>query len=133
MGGFLRNERTLPMYKDKPYFSPRRTAPRKRLGAFLKVLGLCALVLLWYCYSSRTPSWRGPGSGDKGVELWKWLQTLEGDSSLKEKPDWELRREKVREAFLVSWDGYEKEAWGKMSFMTFLAPPKLTNFSFRLR
>lgn len=62
-----------------------------------------------------------PDSGDKGVELWKWLQTLEGGSSLKEEPNWESRREKVRDTFLVSWDGYEKEAWGKMITMTSIA------------
>jgi len=27
--------------------------------------------------------------------------------------DWERRRDKVRDAFIVSWDGYEKYAWGK--------------------
>ncbi|KAJ5172331.1 Glycoside hydrolase family 47 [Penicillium capsulatum] len=115
MGGFFNNDRTLPMYKDKPYFAPRRTAPRRRLGAVLKVLGVFTVILLWYYYKSGAPSWQGPASSDKGVEFWRWLQSLESGTSAKEKPDWELRREKARDAFLVSWDGYEREAWGKMT------------------
>jgi mannosyl-oligosaccharide alpha-1,2-mannosidase len=44
------------------------------------------------------------------------MQTLD-DSSVSEKHvDWNARREKVREAFQVSWEGYEKEAWGKAHF-----------------
>ena len=113
VSSFFDNDRTLPMYKDKPYFAPRRTAPRRRLKAFLKVLALCTVVFLFYYYKSGASPWQGPVSGDKGVELWKWLQTLQDGSSSKEVKDWELRREKVRDAFVVSWEGYEKHAWGE--------------------
>lgn len=107
------NDRTLPMYKDKPYFSPRRTAPRRGSKRILSVLGLCILGLLWfYYYRPVLPSWHGSDSEDTGVELWKWSQTLDSAPS-KGPVDWTARREKVRQAFMVSWEGYEKEAWGK--------------------
>lgn len=106
------DDRTLPMYKDKPYFSPRRTAPRRGLKRILSVLGLCTLVLLgYYYYRPDLPSWHGSDSEDTGAELWKWSQTL--DSASKGSVDWTARRDKVREAFMVSWESYEKEAWGK--------------------
>lgn len=107
------NDRTLPLYKDKPYFTPRRTGPRRGLKRISTVFGLCVLALLWYFYyRPDLPSWQGSDSGDMGVELWKWSQSLDGAPS-KGPVDWTARREKVREAFMVSWDGYEKEAWGR--------------------
>lgn len=106
------NDRTLPMYKDKP-FAPRRTAPRRGLKRMLGVFGICTLALLWwFFYRSDLPSWQGVDSNDVGFELWKWSQTLD-NAPAKGPVDWTSRREKVREAFMVSWDGYEKEAWGK--------------------
>ncbi|KAF7715495.1 Mannosyl-oligosaccharide 1,2-alpha-mannosidase [Penicillium ucsense] len=110
-GFFESRDRTLPMYKDKPYFTPKRTAPRKRWRP-LFVLGVCALTLLWY-YKSSMPTWRSPAaSRDVGVELWKWTQVMDDEGSSKAKADWNQRRDKVRDAFLVSWQGYEKDAWG---------------------
>ncbi|KAJ5670283.1 Mannosyl-oligosaccharide 1-2-alpha-mannosidase [Penicillium maclennaniae] len=110
MGGFFDNDRTLPMYKDKP-FAPRRTAPR-RWRKPLGILGIFILVLLWYFYySPGLPAWKGADSSDKGHELWKWVQSLES-APAKGPADWDARREKVRDAFIVSWEGYEKEAWG---------------------
>lgn len=112
MGGFFDNDRTLPMYKDKPYFTPRRTAPR-RWGKPLGILGVFTLLLLWYFYySPGLPAWKGAESSDKGVELWKWAQSLQ-NAPTKGPADWDARREKVRDAFIVSWEGYEKDAWGK--------------------
>ncbi|KAJ5157508.1 Mannosyl-oligosaccharide 1-2-alpha-mannosidase [Penicillium canariense] len=111
VGGFFdNNDRTLPMYKDKPYFTPKRTAPRRRWRPLL-VLGVCVLTFLWY-YKSSMPLWPGSDSSDKGAELWKWAQTLDDESPSKERVDWNARREKVREAFIVSWEGYERDAWG---------------------
>ncbi|KAJ5195094.1 Mannosyl-oligosaccharide 1-2-alpha-mannosidase [Penicillium cinerascens] len=111
MGGFFDNDRTLPMYKDKPYFTPRRTAPR-RWGKPLGILGVFTLFLLWYFYySPGLPAWKGAESSDKGVELWKWAQSLQNGPT-KGPADWAARREKVRDAFIVSWEGYEKDAWG---------------------
>ncbi|KAJ5678649.1 Mannosyl-oligosaccharide 1-2-alpha-mannosidase [Penicillium macrosclerotiorum] len=110
VGGFFEPDRTLPMYKDKPYFTPKRTAPRKRWRPIF-VLGLCALVFLWY-YKTSAPVWKTADLGEPGVELWKWSQTLESEAPSKGQVDWAARREKVRDVFKISWDGYEKEAWG---------------------
>ncbi|KAJ5760127.1 Mannosyl-oligosaccharide 1-2-alpha-mannosidase [Penicillium odoratum] len=109
-GGFFEKERTLPMYKDKPYFTPRRTAPRRRWKGIASLLALCALFLFWYNKSS-LPSLQSSDSKDKGLQLWKWVQTLENEVS-PEKADWDARRERVRDTFSVSFDAYENEAWG---------------------
>lgn len=110
------------MYKDKPYFAPRRTGPRSRRRK-VAYSGMCFVVLacIWYYLVGdivlgeigvRT---RNPG---KEAELWEWVQELdEGESKLKGgSVDWEARREKVRDAFIVSWDGYEKYGWGESFF-----------------
>lgn len=53
----------------------------------------------------------------KGGDMWKWMQEFEkGVVSGKEKGktiDWEERKQRVKDAFLVSWEGYEQDAWGK--------------------
>lgn len=104
------------MYKDKPHFAPRRTAPRKKWRPLLALLGLCILAYFFY-NQPNIPKWQRLGSYDKGAALWDWMQTLD-DSPVSEKHvDWNARREKVREAFQVSWEGYEKEAWGKAHFL----------------
>ncbi|EAW11168.1 glycoside hydrolase family 47 protein [Aspergillus clavatus NRRL 1] len=123
LGNFFDRDRALPMYKDKPYFAPRRTAVRSRQKR-ITYAGLCVFVLvcLWYYRS-------GSGSGEqrtraadvpethKGEELWKWVQSLgepaaEPEGGQGQNVDWSARREKVRDAFIVSWDGYEKHGWG---------------------
>ncbi|PWY76205.1 mannosyl-oligosaccharide alpha-1,2-mannosidase [Aspergillus heteromorphus CBS 117.55] len=110
-------DRTLPMYKDKPYFAPRRTGPRTRRRKLIYG-GLCALVLLalWYYSRAAQPEWTTPDAAN-GEELWKWVQGLdesdpEYDGSSQTKIDWDARREKVRDVFTISWDGYAKNAWG---------------------
>ncbi|KAJ5254871.1 hypothetical protein N7497_007655 [Penicillium chrysogenum] len=111
VNGYFEKDRTLPLYKDKPFFAPRRTGPRRRWRPFLNLLGVCTvLFLLYYNFYLRT--WSGLQSNDKGVELWKWAQTLEDGKTSGDLSDWTARREKVRDAFIVSWEGYEKNAWG---------------------
>ncbi|KAJ5948462.1 Mannosyl-oligosaccharide 1-2-alpha-mannosidase [Penicillium verhagenii] len=110
VGGFFETERTLPMYKDKPYFAPRRTAPRRRWKRIASLLALCALIFFWYNKSS-LPSLQGADAGERGARLWKWAQTLEDEVSPKQ-VDWDARREKVRDTFIVSFEGYEQDAWG---------------------
>ncbi|KAJ5215021.1 Mannosyl-oligosaccharide 1-2-alpha-mannosidase [Penicillium chermesinum] len=113
-GGIFHTERTLPMYKDKPYFQPRRTAPRRGWKRAFGVLGICTLGLFWFLYTSKDLSVvQVPESSaaDKGAELWSWMQTLKDEKPVK-KPDWNARREKVRDTLIVSFDGYEKNAWG---------------------
>lgn len=119
LNNFFAGEKTLPLYKDKPYFAPRRTGPRLRRRRVIQ--GAIAVVLLfslWYIISGSSASYRSPFTPDtrKGEELWKWLQNLDSEQPYDGSPlkniDWEARREKVRDAFIVSWDGYEQYAWG---------------------
>lgn len=111
-GGFFENDRTLPMYKDKPYFQPRRTAPRRGWKTILTVLAVSTFGLFWFFYNSDSSATvKIPESKDKGADLWKWMRTFEDKTPIKN-PDWNARREKVRDAFIVSFDGYEKNAWG---------------------
>ncbi|PYH99156.1 mannosyl-oligosaccharide alpha-1,2-mannosidase [Aspergillus ellipticus CBS 707.79] len=111
-------DRTLPMYKDKPYFAPRRTGPRtRRRKAIYGGLCLFILLALWYYSSAGQPESNTPGAA-KGEELWRWMQSLEevepeyDESSQQNTVDWDARRDKVRDVFTVSWDGYAKNAWG---------------------
>lgn len=62
--------------------------------------------------------WGGPAdigpSGNVGEELWKWVQTLdEEDTSSSKYVDWAERRERVKDAFVISWDSYETYGWGR--------------------
>ena len=105
--GFFDN-RQLPMYKDKPfsYAASRRKAPiykrwRVILGA---ILGLAALYYLFGTSTSHVPTSRSKTT--KGNAL-GWLRRPDPVTV-----DWEERRERVKEAFVLSWDGYEKYAWG---------------------
>lgn len=118
---FFGDGRTLPMYKDKPYFAPRRTGPKVRQRRVLYG-GLCLffLVSLWYYMSG---SWGKPeiktSESQKGEELWAWVQSLDKEPAYNGEElkgiDWAARREKVRDAFIVSWDDYAKNGWGMFS------------------
>lgn len=98
------------MYKDKPYnySGSRRHVPyyrRRRVisGAILAVFGLA----YWFGVFTSSTVKSKPQSTSKSS--WGWLRGSE------KAVDWDYRREKVKEAFTVSWDGYEKYAWGKPS------------------
>lgn len=136
LSGFFGNEQSLPMYKDKPYFSPRRTGPNRNRGKVGAFGAFCLFVVfvMWYC---------GGGSGTlnkighvvtpdvaKGVDLWSWSQSFgaspssenvkSGKGGKVKSIDWAARREKVKDAFIVSWDGYEKYAWGALALICFV-------------
>lgn len=127
LNSFFDNDHALPMYKDKPYFAPRRTGPRR--GRRRVLYGsICLLVLVFFWYYG-PGSWSGFGSRRPdtavGEDLWKWLQSLDEEESISGKwshqksIDWAGRRERVRDAFIVSWDGYERHAWGKKASICF--------------
>lgn len=107
--------RDLPMFKDKPYFQPRRTAPNRVGKRILYIFsGLLAFAFLYVFWGT----WRGPrtigSAGDTEVNLWKWVQNLDSEERKPSgKVDWEDRRQKVKDAFVVSWDSYEKYGWGR--------------------
>ncbi len=96
------------MYKDKPHYRPRR---RRSLWRRKRVFGLVGLVLLGYFWwigllsAGRVSTSNSIQSANDG---WSWLKPGKlGDSRV-----WDVRRDKVTEAFRISWDGYEKYAWG---------------------
>ncbi|OKL61744.1 hypothetical protein UA08_02819 [Talaromyces atroroseus] len=121
-GGGSRNKaRELPVYKDKPYFKPRRTGRSQAASRIIyMVFAAFAIVFLYVFWGS----WGGPPAvsgptGNTGENLWKWVQTFddevekhEGGASSKGKVNWEERRQKVKDVFTVSWDSYEKYGWG---------------------
>jgi mannosyl-oligosaccharide alpha-1,2-mannosidase len=48
---------------------------------------------------------------ENSKDRWSWLQGPEKGGS---KIDWLDRRERVREAFTLSWDAYDRYAWGML-------------------
>ncbi|KAL8781798.1 MAG: hypothetical protein Q9203_000104 [Teloschistes exilis] len=105
-GYFDRKE--LPMYKDKPYnYAASRRKPLYKGWRFtLAILGLLAGLLYWIGIFS-SPSTRTKVK-DTSKSTWSWLNSKPNPGGV----DWDERREKVKEAFTVSWDAYEKYAWG---------------------
>jgi mannosyl-oligosaccharide alpha-1,2-mannosidase len=110
VGGLLHPDRdSLPMYKDKPYGYPgsQRARPLYRRKRVLGFLTLLVLVFMWYFgfLTEHQEKVRGKVSG------WGWLQSDQGKA--KSKADWMKRRERVVEAFELSWDAYSRYAWGE--------------------
>ncbi|KAL8821635.1 MAG: hypothetical protein Q9191_007271 [Dirinaria sp. TL-2023a] len=104
--GYFDN-RQLPMYKDKPYSyvsSRRKPPPYKRpqilLGSFLVFFGLLYWLGIFSPLLRKSRRIIEPGK----VDLSRLMPGLAA-------VDWEDRRERVKEAFVLSWDGYEKNAW----------------------
>jgi hypothetical protein len=107
---FFEKNRDLPMYKDKPYSyaSSRRQRPLwKRKGVFGIAVSLFLIVLYLLGFFGKDG---GPTKDMK--DSWSWLQRLEKGGT---QADWLDRRERVKEAFTLSWDAYERYAWGKFS------------------
>ncbi|KAI1956416.1 mannosyl-oligosaccharide alpha-1,2-mannosidase [Ophidiomyces ophidiicola] len=125
---FIAPNRDLPMYKDKPYYAAKRGAggsfmPHTKRGRKRKIVFLGALVVFgltaWWLWAGgkvdRILS-RGKGTNNvHGEELWKWVRDFqkEEDAAKGRTVNWEERRERVKDAFIISWDGYEKHAWGR--------------------
>ncbi len=107
VGGLFENKNTLPMYKDKPYAYPpsQRAKPlwrRKRVLGFV----LALLALLYFFGASRR---HNRADDPTKRPLWGWLNQ---DTDHAKKTDWNMRREMVVDAFTLSWDAYERYAWG---------------------
>jgi hypothetical protein len=108
VGGFFDKSRgDLPMYKDKPYTyaSSRRQRPAWRRKRTLGLAGAFLVAVLYFFgfFGSHTEN------VEKVKEKWTWLQKPEKGGS---QVDWLSRRERVKEAFTLSWDAYERYAWG---------------------
>jgi len=108
VGNFFEKNGDLPMYKDKPYTyaSSRR---RRSIWKRKRTLGIgtvFVVVLLWVFgfFGDDTEA------NKKAKEGWSWLQRPEKPGP---KVDWMGRRERVVEAFTLSWDAYSRYAWGE--------------------
>jgi endoplasmic reticulum Man9GlcNAc2 1,2-alpha-mannosidase len=102
-----RSSQTLPMYKDKPYAYPpsRRHRPAWRRK---RVIGLVFLVLsLLYYFGAFSPN----HDTDSVRPSWSWLKSSDNGNQA----DWLDRRERVVDAFKLSWDAYDRYAWGEFS------------------
>lgn len=105
MTGLMGRDSSLPMYKDKPYnYAPsQRNRPlwrkKRLLGPFFTV----AVVLVYlFGFGGKTQTEINPSKSG-----WSWMSTSDKNTA-----DWNERREKVVEAFQLSWDAYERYAWG---------------------
>jgi endoplasmic reticulum Man9GlcNAc2 1,2-alpha-mannosidase len=105
---FLRDGQQLPMYKDKPHYATsRRRGFLYRRGRFFALGLLCGFVL-WYL---GIPPFSG-FSASPASRRSSWSRKP-NDPTL-----WRERREAVKEAFKISWSGYEKYAWGMDEYHT---------------
>lgn len=104
LGG--KGSQTLPMYKDKPYSYPPSGRPRAAWRR-KRVIGVVFLILSLLYYFGTSSSAHGPTTKRPS---WSWLKNSESE---KKTADWGKRRERVVEAFELSWDAYHRYAWGK--------------------
>ncbi|KAI1489046.1 amino acid permease [Biscogniauxia mediterranea] len=107
---FFENRNSLPMYKDKPYAYPasHRARPlwrRKRTFAFVLLL-----VSLLYYFGAFG---RNHDTADSPTPPWSWLKSSSGSERV---VDWSQRRDHVVEAFTLSFDAYQRYAWGYDEF-----------------
>ena len=102
---------SLPMYKDKPYAYPgsKRKQPwyrqKRRVALILTAL---AGISWWFgilspLYHVTKDRGKTQGRSNSGSS---WFRSESSEA------DWQMRAEKVKETFKISFDGYEKYAWG---------------------
>ena len=97
------------MYKDKPYSyaASRKNTPLYRQWRVVAGGILSLLALLYWLRIGGSTRIETPEGLRKGKSTsWSWT------GSAGAAVDWESRREAVKEAFILSWDGYEQYAWG---------------------
>lgn len=98
----------LPMYKDKPYayHATRRFRPLWRRKRSILAFLLFFFSGLWFFgFFSE-----GSKARESASQWTGWL----GSEPAGKKVDWLKRRERVVEAFELSWDAYERYAWGNV-------------------
>ncbi|MCJ1474675.1 mannosyl-oligosaccharide alpha-1,2-mannosidase [Lambiella insularis] len=109
LNGLFENK-TLPMYKDKPYSyaaSRRQTSWYRRKSVWLAIIVLSTLNFCIFYFFVRTYGEPSEASEHEGTSSWGWLSKSSDTAA-----DWDLRREAVKDAFKLSWDGYANNAWG---------------------
>ncbi|KAL1624908.1 mannosyl-oligosaccharide alpha-1,2-mannosidase [Diplodia seriata] len=111
LGGMFGDGKELPMYKDKPYNyggSARRGWFRRRRSL---VFGVFAFFVFLYWFGLFSGSEENKGAGRTG-----FLSGMMSGKPSAAVVDWDDRRDRVRDAFKLSWDAYEKYAWGYDEF-----------------
>ncbi|CAK4034478.1 glycoside hydrolase family 47 [Lecanosticta acicola] len=111
---------SLPMYKDKPYhYPPGKGGLAARLPPWARkrkalVPGLMLLGVVCWWFGILSPLTWLAGTGKSGSILRSPKKTPRGWGLLPERPniDWEDRADMVRDAFKISFSGYEKYGWG---------------------
>lgn len=119
------NQDGLPMYKDKPYnYAPsgKKLPFFRRQRLVLALLGFLALFFLWTgpIFAAKDPALKS-SSGSKG-SAGGWLS--KGASKV---TTWEQRRERVKDAFKISWKAYEDHAWGMSQNKNWFRDHRLTS------
>lgn len=113
------NGAVLPMYKDKPYsYAP--SSRRKPIYRRPRILAGFAAVLLFLLYifggSSRLPPPQGLPENVleamRGSRVGSTFGNFVKESN-KPSSNWNDRRDRVRDAFKISWEAYEQNAWGQ--------------------
>lgn len=105
---FFSEGQSLPMYKDKPHQQPRRQRSLWRNKRILGLLGIVSIGLIWWIGLLPISGLSQPVPSNSGTDGWSWLRSGKDEDSRV----WDERRDKVIKAFEISWDGYEKHAWG---------------------
>ncbi|ETS86787.1 hypothetical protein PFICI_00615 [Pestalotiopsis fici W106-1] len=105
---FGNKNQSLPMYKDKPYAYPPSQRSRA-LWRRKRAVGVVFFILVVLYYFGAFSS--GHDAHTKKPS-WSWLKSSEPERQA----DWSQRRERVVEAFELSWDAYHRYAWGYDEF-----------------
>lgn len=108
VGSLFDDRNSLPMYKDKPYAYPPSYRARP-LWRRKRIIGIVLLVILLLYYFGAFG--RHHDTVVASTPIWAWLTANSGSGR---SADWLGRRERVVEAFTLSWDAYERYAWGKI-------------------
>jgi hypothetical protein len=108
MGTLFEKNKELPMYKDKPYSyaSSRRRQPLWRRK---RIIGVAVAFFITVLYFLGIFTHDGAAKNKAGN---RWTFLL-GQEKGGEQVEWLGRRERVKEAFISSWDSYSRYAWGK--------------------
>lgn len=102
----------LPMYKDKPY---NYNTSRRKLPIWRRPRLVTSVVAFFLLFLYTTGAFSSISSVTSG------LSKLGEPSTT-----WAERRERVREAFKISWKAYEDNAWGMLSCPVCLFNSSLT-------
>ena len=109
LDGFL-DKRQLPMYKDKPYsYAASRRIKHWYLQKRFLVGLLLGIFVITYWLGLFSSTTKIKPTNDTRQRLWNWPAR-----SRTKYVDWNVRRNEVKEAFILSWDGYEQHAWGML-------------------